>query len=413
MEAAEEVLREAIRRRPRDWSSYLLLTEILEQQRRFPEALHVYNTAWKKGCDYSTLWYNLGCLLLTTGACPPAPVIASEAFETALDLDPGDAAAWNNLGVAYRREGAPAEAVEAFQRALSLRPEYAAARFNLGAALHTLGRLAEAEAEYREALRLAPDDALTQGHLALLFVQRGDREQACEAAREALRPDPADGEASRLLAKALWELGDREAALAAYRDGIVRELQGGVPASDLGLARFPASDGALVRAAHWYGALAWLESMRVGSREDVTGWLQNALGLSHLTQGPGAGAAAAFRAAIERDPRQPGYHENLALALRACGDLAVARAAVGEALRLAPERAAAHFLHGLLQLDERPAEAAASFRAALARCPADPELHAALAVALAGAGDPAAAEPHWQAALLLDLKPCPVAQGRG
>ena len=47
---------------------------------------------------------------------------ATYRWERAVDIDPGYAAAWNNLGVAYEHEGNFDEAREAYEKALDLEP---------------------------------------------------------------------------------------------------------------------------------------------------------------------------------------------------------------------------------------------------------------------------------------------------
>ena len=52
-------------------------------------------------------------------------------FQENLRLEPDDAQAYNNLGIAYAQNGQIAEVTGQFQEALRLKPDYAAARDNL------------------------------------------------------------------------------------------------------------------------------------------------------------------------------------------------------------------------------------------------------------------------------------------
>jgi Flp pilus assembly protein TadD len=56
---------------------------------------------------------------------------AIEQFEEALQIDPDDAGAHNNLGVALGRSSRVAEAIGQFEEALRLNPNYTEARSNL------------------------------------------------------------------------------------------------------------------------------------------------------------------------------------------------------------------------------------------------------------------------------------------
>jgi len=83
-------------------------------------------------------------------------------FEAALRIDPSDADAENNLGVALSSfPQRQREAIAAFLAAVRLRPDFADAQFNLGVALSGVpGRLPEALHHLEEADRLRPDPQL-------------------------------------------------------------------------------------------------------------------------------------------------------------------------------------------------------------------------------------------------------------
>jgi len=92
----------------------------------------------------------LGALVLACGCTPPGarallkgdrllrdgrPDEAIVQLETAVELLPEEARAWNFLGLAYHQAGQPVRAREAYQRALALDRDLASARFNLGCLL--------------------------------------------------------------------------------------------------------------------------------------------------------------------------------------------------------------------------------------------------------------------------------------
>ncbi len=79
----------------------------------------------------------------------------------AVDLDPGLAASWINLGVALRRHGDPEGAQQAYEEALRLEPGATSAARNLAALLRTRGRLREAEETLDGATPLPGDDAFS------------------------------------------------------------------------------------------------------------------------------------------------------------------------------------------------------------------------------------------------------------
>ena len=69
-------------------------------------------------------------------------------------LDPKDADALSNLGVAYRQTNKIAEAEKYFQKALELKPDQADIHFNLGVVYRRQSKTQEAIAEYEKAIEL-------------------------------------------------------------------------------------------------------------------------------------------------------------------------------------------------------------------------------------------------------------------
>jgi cytochrome c-type biogenesis protein CcmH/NrfG len=66
-----------------------------------------------------------------------------------VERDPGDADAWNVLGVVLVRRGEAVQGVEAFRRALRARPGHPEAHRNLAVTLDRQGRTREAARHYR------------------------------------------------------------------------------------------------------------------------------------------------------------------------------------------------------------------------------------------------------------------------
>ncbi len=122
-------------------------------------------------------------------------VSVRHAYEAALELDPGLAAAWTNLGGLLARIGELEEAAEHFEQALAHDPEQDAARLNLAAIALQLGRTAEAVAGYREVLRRDPDCLEAHYGLARALLQQGGKGEALahlERFRAAVDRVPAD-----------------------------------------------------------------------------------------------------------------------------------------------------------------------------------------------------------------------------
>jgi Flp pilus assembly protein TadD len=76
----------------------------------------------------------------------------------ALEADPENAAAHNDLGVLYLNQDQAEKARAEFERAAALQPRMAMARVNESFALLALDRPGDAELSARKALEIAPDD---------------------------------------------------------------------------------------------------------------------------------------------------------------------------------------------------------------------------------------------------------------
>jgi tetratricopeptide (TPR) repeat protein len=93
---------------------------------------------------------------------------AAEAYERALDMDPGHVDALNNLGMLSYEQGMLEDATQLFRRAVELHPEHVISHFNLGSVLEETGKLDQARHHLRLAVRL--DGQHADAHYNLAFV---------------------------------------------------------------------------------------------------------------------------------------------------------------------------------------------------------------------------------------------------
>ena len=103
---------------------------------------------------------------------------AVDAYERVVAIDPGYAAAWNNLGLIEHRMGHYARAGERYRRALGADEGCCQAAFNLGALQEDLGDFSSAIGWYRRALELDPDYADAHFNLAGVLAKTGRSETA-------------------------------------------------------------------------------------------------------------------------------------------------------------------------------------------------------------------------------------------
>lgn len=103
---------------------------------------------------------------------------ALAAYRRAAEADPGNTAAWINLGRLLHEQGATAEAEAVYRRAIDEAGPDPLLLFNQGVLLEDLGRTAAALAAYRSAVDADPD--LADGHynLARLYESLGESQHA-------------------------------------------------------------------------------------------------------------------------------------------------------------------------------------------------------------------------------------------
>jgi tetratricopeptide (TPR) repeat protein len=115
---------------------------------------------------------------------------AAAEWRRALELEPKDAKAHNNLGGVLLRLGRVDEAVAQFQEALRTDPELVNARNNLGLVLLEAGRASDAAEQFRMALEADPDSVEAHVNLGGARLMQGRHAEAVKELREALRVEP-------------------------------------------------------------------------------------------------------------------------------------------------------------------------------------------------------------------------------
>ena len=246
-----------------------------------------------------------------------AVTVAGDALEFYTTGAPGDAAAWNMLGLLAERQGRRGTALAAYQRAaqvLAAAPEpdtsaVDAARTNTARLLTAAGRYSEAIAEYG---RLQEASFHSQCGLALALQHAGHHEDAYsayEAALHWLTPDDANKSHTLVaVAQLLYRFNRVDDA----RTELLKSFQL-EPASEQGLLALTAlalrqDDAALALACERELAQRRLKSELAGERALLEACLR-------LARGDPAGAVRAVQAAVHRHPQQGGLWRLLAAAL--------------------------------------------------------------------------------------------------
>jgi tetratricopeptide (TPR) repeat protein len=111
---------------------------------------------------------------------------AAHQFQLALQVKPGFARAWNNLGLADAHLGRRERAMDDYREAIAHDGELAAPHANLGSLQLEAGDLGNARAHLEVAARLEPGAAHVQYALALVRLRSGDRPGAVRALERAV-----------------------------------------------------------------------------------------------------------------------------------------------------------------------------------------------------------------------------------
>jgi len=159
---------------------------------------------------------------------------ALERLRQSVRLDPGNPAAWNDLGAMLVSLDRSGEAEGCFGRALEISSDHASALVNYGGCLYARGALDEAEEYLQAAVRADPDRVAAHYNLAQLLRRKLEFERAATALRRVLDLNPLHLNAWLALGETSAYLGDMDEADRCYREAD-RVNPGNLPAK-LGLA---------------------------------------------------------------------------------------------------------------------------------------------------------------------------------
>jgi Flp pilus assembly protein TadD len=138
-------------------------------------------------------------------------------LQAAVDANPNDERALNDLAQVLVRSGRAREAATYLDKAVSLKPDSWAYQFNRARAYAQLQEWGQAVEGYRAAARLFPDDYATQYNLAKALQASGDISAALPAYEKAIELAPGQSDFQLSYGLALETAKRPQDAVAAYR----------------------------------------------------------------------------------------------------------------------------------------------------------------------------------------------------
>ncbi|MFZ5906290.1 MAG: tetratricopeptide repeat protein [Nitrospirota bacterium] len=136
------------------------------------EAILAYQKTIELNPKNAKAFFNLGVALQKKGFIDKAIIY----YEIAIGLNQEFIEAHHNLGVAYSEKGLFDEALICFQRTVQLNPDHAGAFYNMGNTFVAEGQFQEALRCYQKAADILPDFADAQWAIALLQLRFGNFE---------------------------------------------------------------------------------------------------------------------------------------------------------------------------------------------------------------------------------------------
>lgn len=186
LDAAERVYGDVLANYPEQPDALHYLGLLEHRRGNCKAALRLVKRSIELAPGYAWMWNNLGNVLVESQRTDEA----LEAYRQCISLDPAAADALSNLGALHCKCGRLALAEQACQRAVALQPDFALAWFNLAQVLIEEGRIREGLVANSKAVVLAPSHQTGRSQVARALVLLGEIGQAAEVYREWLADEP-------------------------------------------------------------------------------------------------------------------------------------------------------------------------------------------------------------------------------
>ncbi|MEO8432277.1 MAG: sulfatase-like hydrolase/transferase [Acidobacteriota bacterium] len=203
---ALRLARELVAENPRMRMGYEHLSFLLREKGDLAEAMRVLEQGRANGAGAETL-DRRRALILSEMDRPKDAVAVLAPYEKSLDTE-----TLNALGIALSDSGRGGEALRVFARVLEIDPGNAFAYQNSGIALLKVGRVAEARDNLEKALAIHERNPRAWNALGVALMQSNEPAKALDAWSSALKHDPKQYDALYNVARVAMRLGERARA---------------------------------------------------------------------------------------------------------------------------------------------------------------------------------------------------------
>ena len=182
--------------RPRDPDALHFMGVLRHNQKQSGAGVDLIERSLQIAPGNAHAWLNLGNVLLETEQTQRARA----AYERASVLAPKDADVWFNYGVCLRKIEDARAAIDALDRALELRPTHAPSLYQRGVARREAGDVDAAEADFRAVLLMMPNYVEVYESLGMLLYRQGRIADAAAVYSAWLEHDPRSSTARHMTA---------------------------------------------------------------------------------------------------------------------------------------------------------------------------------------------------------------------
>ncbi len=267
---------------------------------RMNEAIGSLKQATRLSSDQTFHWNNLGNLYSQLDRQDEA----KSALEKAIELNPLDAVSWNGLGNVFQKLGRSEDAIATYQKAIELAPTCAYPWIGLGDVFASLERNEVAIVTYQKAIEINARIIHPWIRLGNLLEKQGRSQEAIQAYQKAFEIDPNNAQIWNEQGNVYLNAGAFDEAINAYHKAIELDCGFGWPYSNLALAY--SHTGKHKEAIPLYQKSIELFS---SNKDKASAW--NRLGKTHQQLHDSDSAIAAYQRAVELDPNNASFKNDL------------------------------------------------------------------------------------------------------